>query len=59
MRGYASFVVRTSKLAANGGNVSESFPLSDLATGQLCERLSIPRTYYCRQPPDMQFVAAQ
>jgi hypothetical protein len=42
----------------NGANVSECFPISELATGQLCERLSIPVTYYRRLSDDMQATVA-
>lgn len=37
----------------NGGAQYEQFDLSDLATGQLCERLAIPVAYYRRLPHQM------
>lgn len=37
---------------------AEPFPPSDLATGQLCERLGIPVTYYRRLPGPMKAVVA-
>ncbi len=40
-------------LAKNGGPAPESLTLSDLATSQMCERLSIPVAYYRRLPNDM------
>ncbi len=45
-------------VARNGGPSSEAFTLSDLATSQLCERLSIPVAYYRRLPADMKATVA-
>jgi hypothetical protein len=40
------------------GSTSEPIDLSDLATNQLCERLSIPPTYYRRLPAPMRATVA-
>jgi len=42
----------------NGGPAPEPYVLSELATGQLCERLGIPATYYRRLPPEMKATVA-
>jgi hypothetical protein len=47
-----------SLIAMNGGPAPDSFSLSDLATMQLCERLSIPGTYYRRLPGEMKATVA-
>jgi hypothetical protein len=42
----------------NGASEAESFALSELAVGQLCERLAIPVTYYRRLPGEMRATVA-
>lgn len=42
----------------NGGPAPEPYVLSELATGQLCERLGIPAPYYRRLPPQMKATVA-
>src|SRR5262249_35909253 len=42
----------------NGGPSAETYVLSELATGQLCERLAIPAPYYRRLPPAMRATVA-
>jgi hypothetical protein len=45
-------------LAKNGGQASQAFTLSDLATSQLCQRLAVPETYYRRLPAEMKATVA-
>jgi len=45
-------------LAKNGEPAPDAFTLSDLATSQLCERLSIPAAYYRRLPGNMKATVA-
>lgn len=45
-------------MTTNGGPAPEPHVLSELATGQLCERLGIPATYYRRLPPEMKATVA-
>lgn len=42
----------------NGGPAPEPYVLSELATGQFCERLGIPATYYRRLPSEMKATVA-
>jgi hypothetical protein len=42
----------------NGGPAPQSYALSELATGQLCERLGIPAPYYRRLPSEMKATVA-
>lgn len=44
--------------AMNAGPVSDAFTLSELATSQFCERLSVPTSYYRRLPTEMKATVA-
>lgn len=46
------------RLAMTGGPTRDTFSLSDLATGQICERLAIPAVYYRRLPAEMKATVA-
>jgi len=59
LRGSDLAIDSTTALAkANGSALPEPLHLSELATTQLCERLSIPPTYYRRLPPEMKATVA-
>ena len=51
-------IAESGKLQVSNGNGAESYPLSDLATTQMCQRLEIPVPYYRRVPPQMKAVVA-